>query len=75
MTKFPVMTPTASIWSIACSNHVYACLNVFYNSPLQRIPALVENTIKTAVEMFVFSNERVVNYDTEPWPANIGCAK
>lgn len=27
-----------SCWSIACSNHVYACLDVFYDSPLQLIP-------------------------------------
>jgi len=31
--------------------------------------------VKAAVELFVFGNERVVYYDVEAWPANIGCAK
>jgi hypothetical protein len=32
MTKLLTINPNASIWSIACANHVYACINIFYNS-------------------------------------------
>jgi len=54
---------------------VYACLNAFYNSELNKVPFSTGNTVKNAIEQFVFGNERVINYDVEAWPANIGCAK
>lgn len=75
MVKFMTANPNASIWSIACANHVYACLNVFYSSDFQRVPELVGSTVKSAVEAFVLGKERVVSYDIEAWPANKGCAK
>jgi hypothetical protein len=50
MAKFLTLNTQLSIWSIACSNHVYACLDLFYNNPLQEIPTLVGKTIKTAIE-------------------------
>ena len=34
MAKFLVLNNQLSLWSIACSNHVYACLTLFYDSPL-----------------------------------------
>ena len=75
MTKLMTVNPNASIWSIACSNHVYACLNIFYSSDFQKVPEIVGSTVKSAVEAFVLGNERVVKYDLEAWPANKGCAK
>jgi hypothetical protein len=75
MAKLLVSNPGAGIWSIACSNHVYACINLFYDSDFQKVPAVVGHTVRAAVEAFVFSNERVVNYDVQSWPANVGCAK
>lgn len=75
MTTLLGTNPEASIWSIACSNHVYACINLFYDSDLQRVPAVVGHTVRAAVEAFVFSNQRVLSYDLQAWPANVGCAK
>ena len=75
MAKLLTANPRASIWSIACSNHVYACIDGFYSSDFQRVPELIGKTVRTAVEAFVLDNERVVSYDFEPWPANKGCAK
>jgi hypothetical protein len=46
MSKFLTVNPNASIWSIACANHVYACLNIFYSSDFQRVPELVGNTVR-----------------------------
>lgn len=75
MAKFLAANPEASIWSIACSNHVYACLNVFYNSEFQRVPEVVGSTVKQAVEAFMLEKKRVVSYDLNPWPANSPCSK
>jgi hypothetical protein len=49
MTKFLTANPDASIWSIACSNHVYACINVFYSSDFQRVPEIIGKTVRTAI--------------------------
>jgi len=49
MTKFLTANSNASIWSIACANHVYACINVFYDSPLQKVPEIVGKTVRQAV--------------------------
>lgn len=63
-----------SCWSIACSNHVYACLDVFYDSPLQLIPELVGSSVKKAIEAFVLEDRRVVDTDVLPWPKNVPCS-
>jgi hypothetical protein len=46
----------------------------FYNSPLQQVPMNSGNTMKSAVEGFVFDNKRIVNIDLLSWPANAPCA-
>ena len=40
------ITNKNSCWSIGCSNHVYACLDVFYDSPFDKIPEAVGLTAK-----------------------------
>lgn len=74
LAKFLVMNPESSIWSIACSNHVYACLNAFYDSPFQKIPTTIGLTLKDAIEQFVFEDKRVLSFDAKGWPSNTGCA-
>jgi hypothetical protein len=44
-----------NVWSIACSQHVYAVWGEFYDSPLQKIPESSGSTVRAAVEKFVFS--------------------
>lgn len=75
MGSFRGANPDVSIWSIACSNHVYACRNDFYNSPHQKVPANTGRTVKDAIEEFVFQNRQVIAFDEAAWPANEGCAK
>ena len=64
-----------SIWSIACSNHVYASLALFYDSPFQKIPEATGITVRQAVETYVLQDKRVVSYDLKGWPSNEVCAK
>jgi len=61
--KFLSFNLETSIWSVACSNHVYACSWSFYDTSLQRVPALSVKTVKQAVEQFVLKETRVVSYD------------
>jgi hypothetical protein len=75
MGKFLVLNNQLSLWSIACSGHVYACLLPFYDSPLEKIPAAIGKTVKAAVEEFVHEDKRVVVFDEKGWPSNVGCAK
>ena len=64
-----------SVWSIACSQHVYAAYNDFYDSPHQKIPALTGKTVKDAINSYVFENKLTIIYDEDGWPSNTGCAK
>ena len=73
--KFQAVKPDLNAWSIACSNHVYAAYNAFYNNPKQKIPTSVGKTVKSAVEEFVLSDTKSFLTDTEGWPSNTGCAK
>ena len=74
VTKWFVINDDYSFWSIACSNHVYACLNDFYDSSNQKVPGKNGFTVHDAIEAFVFKNQRVLAVDTSGWPANSGCA-
>ena len=53
--------PEVSIWSISCSNHVYACRDEFYNDPHQKIPASTGKTVKDVVEEFVKYGTPTIN--------------
>ena len=58
------ITNKNSCWSIGCSNHVYACLDGFYDSSLDKIPEVVGLTAREAIERFVFDNqERIIATD------------
>lgn len=57
---FRAANPALSIWSIACSNHVYAFFDQFYNSPSQRIPAVTGRTVKDVVEEYVLAEHQVI---------------
>ena len=74
LNKFVAINPDLSIWSIACSKHVYACYKDFYDSPHQKIPANTGKTVRDAVEEFVFHGTKNVLFDAEGWPSNTGCA-
>lgn len=63
-----------NIWSIACSNHVYACLDNFYDVNEQRVPGNIGNKVRDAIRKFVFDKTRIVDIDAEAWPANNPCA-
>lgn len=63
-----------NIWSIGCANHVYACLNDFYDVNAQRVPANIGNKVRDVVKKFVFERVRIADIDAEPWPANNPCA-
>lgn len=56
---FDVMqiTNKNSCWSIACSNHVYACLDKVYSSNLQKIPEITGTSVKEALESFVIGEK------------------
>lgn len=43
-----------SIWTIACANHVYASIDYYYDSNDQRVPATIGDSVKNAIENFVF---------------------
>jgi O-palmitoleoyl-L-serine hydrolase len=63
-----------SVWSIACSNHVYAFEDVFYDNPHERIPAQTGKTVRDMVEEFVLQGTKNIVIDAEGWPSNTGCA-
>jgi hypothetical protein len=69
------MNSKNSAWSIGCSQHGYSYTNKYYNADTERVPAKTGLTIKQAIKAFVFDNKRVVQIETQPWPANTGCAK
>ena len=64
-----------SVWTIACSHHVYGVWGEFYDSAAQKVPESSGMTVREAVERFVLGGERVNRQDAGPWPANSGCAK
>jgi len=64
----------SSVWAISCCFHVYACLDLMYNSALEKVPQYGGYTVKMAVENFVLKGERVVSYDVENWPNNVLCS-
>ena len=62
-----------NVWTIACSQHVYAVWGAFYDNPLQQVSGL---TVRKVIEKFVLEPaERIALVDMGPWPANSGCAK
>ena len=63
-----------SVWSISCSNHVYACRKGFYNDPHEMIPASTGRTIKDVVDEFVLHGTKNIVIDPQGWPSNTGCA-
>ena len=60
-----------SVWAISCANHCYGQQTRFYNSALQKVN---NDTVKAAVESFVFDQKRIVDLDDLPWPHNVGCS-
>jgi O-palmitoleoyl-L-serine hydrolase len=75
LAKFLTVNPESSIWSVACANHGYASLALFYDSPFQKIPTTIGKTVRAAVEEFVLEDKRVLSFDAEGWPSNTGCAR
>ena len=64
-----------NVWSIACSQHVYAVWGEFYDNPLQKIPESTGQTVRGVIEEFVFEPlKRIELIDEGPWPANSACA-
>lgn len=64
-----------SLWSIACSSHVYACLRTTYQSSLHRVPEINGARVRDIVEGFVVKEQdRLVAMDLLPWPNNHPCA-
>ena len=62
------------MWSIACSNHVYANNTNFYVSDLQRVPEGSGLRVRDAVEAFVLEGARIWQVDALGWPENAPCA-
>ena len=71
---FKAVNPDLSVWSISCSNHVYACKKDFYNYPLEKIPTTNGKTVKDVVEEYVWHGAKVDVRDRDGWPSNTGCA-
>ena len=67
---FMINNPKLSFWSVACSNHVYAYYDAFYNNPLEKIPTKSGKTVKDAIDEFVFENKVNQVYDKNGWPSN-----
>ena len=49
ITKMFVINDDYSFWSIACSNHVYACLNDYYDNEKQKVPTTSGFTVRAAI--------------------------
>ena len=49
VTSLMATNPDLSIWSISCSNHVYACRGDFYDNSHQKIPFTTGKTVKDVV--------------------------
>lgn len=73
--KFQAFNPELSVWSIACSQHVYACYKQFYDSIHQKVPTTVGQTVRNVVEDYVLRDKKSIVLDSQGWPANSGCAK
>lgn len=73
--NFMAVNSDLSVWSIACSQHVYAFYDDFYDSPKQKIPTTNGKTVREAVEAFVLYDQKSINIDEVAWPGNTGCAK
>ena len=70
-----LITNNNSCWSIGCSNHVYACIDAFYDSKSDKVPGEIGLTVKEAVEKYVFTKgERIIATDVQPWPKNKACS-
>jgi hypothetical protein len=66
-----------SVWTISCSNHVYASSDNFYDVKEERVPGNTGVTIRQSVLKFIFENgngTRVIDIDPVAWPANNLCA-
>ena len=63
-----------NIWSISCSWHAGAFLDVFYESPLEKVPMQNGTTMQSAIYSFVMENQKIVEMDAVPWPKNTPCA-
>jgi hypothetical protein len=53
LNNFIEVNQELSVWSIACSNHVYAFEDAFYDNPHERIPAQTGKSVRDMVEEFV----------------------
>ena len=74
LTIYLTLNQELSIWSIACSNHVYAAYQAFYNNPHQKIPTQTGKTVKDVIDEFVLEGKQNAIYDKNGWPSNTGCA-
>jgi hypothetical protein len=63
-----------SVWTISCSQHVYAAYGNFYDVSEEKVPETTGFTVKDAIERFVLNNERIASVDQQPWPSNSACA-
>ena len=73
--KFLSVNNELSVWSISCSQHVYAYYEGFYDRPHQKIRTTTGKTVRDVIEAFVLRDERNVIIDEIAWPGNSGCAK
>jgi hypothetical protein len=49
LNNFRGVNQDLSVWSISCSNHVYAFYDNFYDSPYQKIPTNSGKTVREAI--------------------------
>ena len=63
--KFQAFNSELSIWSIACSQHVYACYKDFYDSVHQKVPTTVGQTVKNVVESYVLNDKKSIVFDSQ----------
>jgi hypothetical protein len=60
-----------SLWSIACSQHVYAIYKDIYNSTNQQVYG---TTVSDAISLFTFNDWNGYAFNVEGWPSNNACA-
>ena len=48
--------------------------DLFYESPLQKVPETTGLTIQEAIYTYVFLKNKVIQIDTVAWPGNGACA-